>query len=98
HFGPFGIGNPKPVFLSRGVRVAGRARTVGKGHLKLRLSSEGQEIEAIGFGMADRVDPGTLGAGPLDALFQLQVNEFRGTRSLQARLLDLRPSTGTGAG
>jgi single-stranded-DNA-specific exonuclease len=97
YLGPFGIGNPRPVFWARGVRTAGRPRTVGTNHLKLRLRGEGGEVEAIGFGMADRVAPEGLAAGPLDALFQLRENEYRGSVTLQARLLDLRPSTGAPA-
>jgi single-stranded-DNA-specific exonuclease len=92
HLGPFGVGNPRPVFWARGVRVVGSARVVGSGHLKLRLGEEDRELDAIGFGMAPRIAPGSLGAGAVDVLFHLQENDYRGSRSLQARLLDLRPS------
>ncbi|NIP58898.1 MAG: single-stranded-DNA-specific exonuclease RecJ, partial [Gemmatimonadetes bacterium] len=97
HVGPFGIGNPRPVFLARGVRAAGPAREVGEGHLKLRLAGEGGELEAIGFGLCERVPPGSVGDGPLDAVFQLRENTYRGRSTLQARILDLRPSP-AGAG
>ena len=92
YVGPFGIGNPRPVFWARGVEAVGRPRTVGRGHLKLRLRGPGGELEAIGFGLAHRVPPESLGPGPLDALFQLRENEYRGVTTLQARLVDLRPS------
>jgi single-stranded-DNA-specific exonuclease len=97
YLGPFGIGNPRPAFWARGVQAVGRPRTVGRNHLKLRLRGEGGELEAIGFGLADRLDPEALGAGPLDALFQLRENSYRGVATLQARLVDLRPSTGAPA-
>lgn len=92
YVGPFGIGNPRPVFWTRGAALSSRPRTVGKGHLKLRLRSQGRELDAIGFGLAKRVSPGGLASGPVDALFQLRENEYRGIRSLQARLLDVRPT------
>jgi single-stranded-DNA-specific exonuclease len=94
HLGPFGIGNPRPVFWARGLRLAGRPRVVGDGHLKLRLTESGVELDAIGFGLANRVDPEILGGGEVDALFKLTENEYRGVRSLQARLVDVRPSEG----
>jgi len=90
YLGPFGIGNPRPVFWARGVRPAAGAREVGKGHLKLRLADDDAELEAIGFGLARRLPPDRVNGGPLDALFQLRENEYRGVRSLQARLVDLR--------
>jgi single-stranded-DNA-specific exonuclease len=92
HFGPHGIGNPRPVFLARGVSLAQPGRVVGSHHLKLHLRQGRTELEAIGFRMAQRLPPDALGPGPLDVAFQLQENEYRGTRRLQANLKDLRPS------
>jgi len=92
HMGPFGIGNPRPVFWARGLRVVRAPKVVGGGHLKLRLGDGSHELEAIGFGLADRVPPTSVGTGRMDMLFQLRQNVFRGKRTLQARLLDLRPT------
>ena len=92
HLGPHGIGNPRPVFMARDVEVVGPPRVVGRGHLKLRLGRDGATLDAIGFGMAERLE-GAAGAGDrVDAAFQLRVNEYRGDRKVQARLKDLRPA------
>lgn len=91
HLGPFGIGNPRPVFWARALEVE-RPRTVGKAHLKLRLTDGAHELEAIGFDLARRIPPPSLGAGRFDAMFQLTENEYRGRRTLQAKLKDLRPA------
>jgi single-stranded-DNA-specific exonuclease len=62
--GPFGIGNPAPAFLARGVTVV-EARYVGNGaqHLKLKLRDGSATWPAIGFELGecaveegDRVD------------------------------------------
>jgi single-stranded-DNA-specific exonuclease len=90
YLGPHGVGNPGPSFLARGLSVASTPRVVGADHLKLRLLQDGAELEAIGFHLARRLDPESVGSGPLEAVFQLQENEFRGIRRLQARLKDLR--------
>ena len=94
YMGPFGIGNPRPTFVPRGARLSGEARVVGGRHLKLRVSAPGGELDAIGFGLAERVSPADVGRGPVDILFHLRDNEYRGVRSLQARLVDLRPARG----
>jgi single-stranded-DNA-specific exonuclease len=92
YLGPHGIGNPRPLFVARGVTLAQPPRVVGSGHLKLRLRQGETELAAIGFRLAQRLHPKTLGAGPFDVAFQLQENEYRGTRELQANLKDLRPA------
>ena len=89
YLGPFGIGNGRPVFLSRGARVADPPRVVGKDHLKLRLENGDRGLDAIGFGLAGRIPVGSLGAA-VDLAFQLRENEYRGRRTVQVRLLDLR--------
>jgi len=91
YMGPHGIGNPGPSFLARGVALSGPGRIVGADHLKLRLRQGRKELEAIGFNLARRISPQALGTGPVDVVFQLQENEFRGVCQLQAHLKDIRP-------
>lgn len=90
YLGPHGKGNPAPLFVLRGAPVRGRARIVGRDHLKLALDGENGGMDAIGFGLARRVAPEEVGTRA-DVAFRLEMNEYRGRRSLQARLLDLRP-------
>jgi single-stranded-DNA-specific exonuclease len=85
---PCGTGNASPVFGVRGVRFAGRAR-VGQGHLKGTLDDGRYRLPVIGFQWADRVP--WLNDGPVDAAFRLEVNEWNGQISLQARLCALGP-------
>lgn len=92
YLGPHGIGNPRPVLLVRGLVPVGLPRLVGNGHLKLELERGGARVAAIGFGMGERFPPESLPGRPLDAVFQLTVNEYAGRRTPQLRLLDLRPS------
>lgn len=90
HLGPHGVGNARPVFVARDVEVAG-ARVVGRGHLKLTLRRGDGVLEAIGFDLAER-HPGLAPGDRVDVVFQLRVNEYRGRRAPQARLVDLRPA------
>ncbi len=89
---PFGIGNAGPVLLSRGVPLRGGARKVGSDGLKLEFITEGGPREALGWGMAAR-SAEIPRDGTVDVVYRLEMNEFRGARTLQASLLDLRPSS-----
>jgi single-stranded-DNA-specific exonuclease len=95
YVGPHGIGNPRPVFLMRGARALG-AKTVGRGHLRVRLRRGPVRLDGIGFGLAERHPPEALRAEPLDVVFQLVLDRWRGRPRMQARILDLRPSDAAG--
>ena len=92
YLGPFGVGNPAPVFLARSVDLTVPPREVGKGHLKLKVSQSGHAVEGIGFGLVDRIAPESLGTGPVDLVFKLKIGVFRGRRQVEAHLLDVRRS------
>lgn len=94
YLGPHGIGNPRPLLLARDLELRGAPRVVGTNHLKLELGRGGHYLSAIGFGLADRIPPASLNGSRVDAIFQLTVNEFRGTRAPQLRLRDVRPAGG----
>lgn len=89
--GPFGAGNPTPVFALRGVRV-GSASTVGRDghHLKLELRDGGAGLPAIGFRMAPSHGPIARVGAVLDVAVQLHEDSWRGRRRIQAKLVDLR--------
>ena len=51
---------------------------------------------AVENGQNLRIDPASIIERPVDALFQLSANEWRGRRSVQLKLKDLRPSGAAG--
>ena len=83
---PFGMGNPEPVLMLRGMTVVER-RTVGEGHLRLRVSRDGCSFVAIAFNLADRETTGVI-----DIAFFPEMNQWNGSSSLQLRVKDLRPA------
>ena len=85
HFEPFGPSNPTPVLVSRGVRLAAPARVMGDGHLKLRLQTDGAELEAIGWGMAALASELDV-ASPIDIAYRLERDDWNGVPRLQAKL------------
>jgi single-stranded-DNA-specific exonuclease len=92
HAAPFGTANPTPVFAARRVEIAGVPRVVGGNHLKLTLASGSARLDAIGFSMGDRIRDFNPALGPVDVAFKLEENVWNGRTSVQARLVDLRPS------
>lgn len=83
---PFGMGNPEPLLLLRGMKVVER-RIVGDGHLRLRLARGGCTFGAIAFNLADRETTGLI-----DIAFFPEMNQWNGSSSLQLRVKDLRSS------
>lgn len=90
-FAPFGPQNMKPLFMSSGVRDNGYGKQVGsdKSHLKLSLfqGDNSQTLNAIGFGLGDKID---FIQNDFDVAYCLDENEWNGFKSLQLVLKDLR--------
>ena len=90
---PFGMGNPEPVLVSRGLVASPRllaSKQPGEpGHLKLSLEAAPQ-LDVIGFRLADKL---SLTEGPVDLAYQISVDEFRGISRVQLKLKDLRASS-----
>ncbi|MEX0594396.1 MAG: single-stranded-DNA-specific exonuclease RecJ [Balneolaceae bacterium] len=92
-FEPFGPGNEEPIFVSRGVELAGPPAIVGNGHLKLRVrTSNSPVIDAIGFNMHEYLPVVREAKGRVDVAYVIEENEYRDRRTLQLRLEDLKPS------
>ena len=88
---PCGNGCPKPVLAMTGM-VAERISLVGGGrHMRLRLRKGRYAVNAIYFSATPEtasIQPGDV----VDVAFHPQINEFRGERSAQMNVLDIRPS------
>lgn len=94
HMAPYGPGNMRPVFLTRGVKERGDARIVGNDHLKMCLSLPGEAVifDAIGFKMAHHLDLVRSGR-PFSILYCIEENEWQGRRSIQLNIKDIKPGT-----
>ena len=88
---PCGNGCPKPVLMLTGLTLE-HIQSVGNGrHLRLRLSRGRFVLNAIYFSVQQEGD--SFREGDLvDVAFTPQVNEFRGNRSVQLNVVDVRPA------
>ena len=88
---PYGSGNARPVFCLLGATLL-RTQNVGQNrHLKLRRGKGSAQFDGIFFSTVAE-DCGCRPGDRVDAAFYLQVNEFRGSRTVQLQMVDLRPS------
>ena len=94
YLGPHGIGNAGPLFQASSVTLEA-PRIVGSNHVKTRLRSDSGQVDAIGFGLADRHEVEELSSGRWQVLFRLESNEWRGRVSPQAKIVDLRREAST---
>lgn len=94
HFGPFGMGNPTPVFVARNVRLRGEPEVVGDDHLRLRLDADGGAIhEGIGYRLAPESE-WLKPSEPVDLAFHVRLRQWQGIEYLQAQVVDVRPCEG----
>ena len=83
---PFGQGNEKPLFAQKSL-VIRNARVLGKNRnvVKLNLVTEtGQPVDGLLFADGDRFLEEQAGRNMIDMIYYPDVNEYNGTRTLQA--------------
>ncbi len=91
-FEPFGAGNPKPVFVTRGLYLAGEPFVMKEKHLKLKLaSSDGHSFEAVWWDGVERSKGQTLAPGTgIEVAYVADANVWQGNKRLQLVVQDLR--------
>lgn len=86
---PFGMGNPRPTFLLEHVTLVSYSCVGGGRHTRMQLDCGGQLLDAIFFSVtpqAASLRPGLA----LDLAFYPQINHFRGARTVQLLITDIR--------
>ncbi|MCQ2433440.1 MAG: single-stranded-DNA-specific exonuclease RecJ [Clostridia bacterium] len=86
---PCGAGCARPVFCIYNAKIEQASEVGGGKHLRLRLSRDGVSLSAIFFSTTALTASVTVG-DKVDVAFMVQPNEFRGTRSVQLNLVDIR--------
>ena len=88
---PCGNGCPKPVLIMKNL-IIDRISQVGNGrHMRLRLRASRYTFNAIYF--SANAETASIAQGEMvDVAFNPQVNDFRGERSVQLNVTDIRPA------
>lgn len=90
-FAPFGPGNLRPVFVTKGLKDTGKSALVGadKNHLKIQMGQQGStSFEGIGFNQGEKLD--IIKTGLFDVCYTLDINEWNGNRKLQLQVKDVK--------
>ena len=84
--GPFGVGNPEPVFQTRGVEVCER-RDFNRVS-RFRLRHDEHTVTAVIFGPPEKLPVRVK--DNVDIAYRIRENEWQGTHAMELRLLDVR--------
>jgi len=89
--GPFGQGNPEPLFATKGVRLCAPPRRVGADadHLQLAVTDHTNSIRCIGFRMGS-LEKKLLERDSFDIAYHAAIDSFNGNSSVQLVLEDIR--------
>jgi single-stranded-DNA-specific exonuclease len=85
---PFGVGNPKPILVSRDVEVASAPQLIHDRHLKFLVKQDGKMFEALGW------DKGELASGirkgaVISLVYSLQPSTFLGEEKIILSIEDI---------
>lgn len=86
---PFGINNPSPIFLLRGILIKA-IRPIGKDgkHLKLTIMKADQYVDCIGFNFGSYYNDLKIGQ-KIDLVVSIDINDFLGQQSVQLIIRDI---------
>ncbi len=88
---PFGIGNPMPQFVLRDAMIKKITYIGGGKHTKLSVVKDGATFTAMFFGVGSNAFDFEDG-DTVDLLFNIDINDYRGVRSVQLIVHDIRYS------
>jgi single-stranded-DNA-specific exonuclease len=94
--GPFGMGNPRPVFHASPVEIVDGPRTIKERHLKMTFSQQGRRFRAIAWRAAERAGFLEKHRAGVNLAFSLDRNEFQGETYLELNVCDIRSLDGEG--
>jgi single-stranded-DNA-specific exonuclease len=89
--GPFGQGNPEPLFATKGVTLAATPRRVGTNadHLQLAVTDHTNSIRCIAFRMGS-LEKKLLERDIFDIAYHASIDSFNGNSSVQLVVEDIR--------
>jgi single-stranded-DNA-specific exonuclease len=86
---PFGVGNPKPVFLTEGLEVADEPKTMQGRHVKFRVRRNGRSFDVLGWDKADLASRLRRGDS-IDLAFTLHISQYLGEEQVSLAVEDIR--------
>jgi single-stranded-DNA-specific exonuclease len=88
---PFGPDNMRPLFIAKGVIDTGYSKLVKDLHISFNVTQGRNAVRGIGYNMPEHIKIVKSGK-PFDIVFQLQLNEWQGSQTVQMQVMDIKPS------
>lgn len=86
---PFGNGNPAPILCIKNAVLTQLIPVGGGAHTKVRINKFGESFDGIFFSKTIQ-ELGVRTGDHVDVAFEPQINEFRGRKSVQMLLMDMK--------
>ena len=88
---PFGAGNPRPVFITRGWRVMNEPQILKEQHLKMRVAGDdNRPFEAIWWRGVEEVEATPRMNQRIDLAYDFEANRYQGDIRLQLNVKDMK--------
>ncbi|HYX30547.1 MAG TPA: single-stranded-DNA-specific exonuclease RecJ [Pyrinomonadaceae bacterium] len=88
---PFGAGNPRPVFMTRGFRLISEPQIIKEQHVKLRVcGDDNRPFEAIWWRGVDEIEATPRTNERIDLAYEFEARSWQGDIRLQLNVRDMR--------
>ncbi len=88
--GPFGMGNPRPVFHAGPVEIVDGPRSIKDRHLSMTFNQDGRRFRAIAWRAAEQAEFLDKHRSGVDLAFSLDRNEYQGETYLELSVADIK--------
>ena len=87
---PHGAGNPEPMFLVKGARLADEPQIIKSKHLKFTVAQDGAYRQVFAFNWSDRLYE-IESLPKFDMVVYPYINEYRNSKTIELQLIDIKP-------
>ncbi len=87
---PFGLGNPRPFFLSENIEILSAPQRLQERHSKMMLKQDGKIFEGLGWGKSEWTERFKKG-DRVNIVYSLQFSEYQGEERMNLSLEDMKP-------
>jgi single-stranded-DNA-specific exonuclease len=92
---PFGAGNPRPLFLTRSLRLLSEPRVMKDKHLKMRVAGkDGRPLEAVWWDGLGNMEQTLSANARIELAYTIEPNTWQGETRLQLCVKDVRADAG----
>jgi single-stranded-DNA-specific exonuclease len=88
--GPFGMGNPRPIFHASPVEIVDGPRSIKERHLSMTFNQEGRRFRAIAWRAAEQAEFLDRNRAGVNLAFSLERNEYKGETYLELNVADIK--------